>query len=180
METSFEWLINDIERDCYCFIVRNSVSFKTTKVLFSECQRDCVKQYPIVMFGNTIMQPKLSCVYSDDNIKGQSYSGTTIPSIPWTINIKKLRDYISEVSKTFNAGFIPNAALINGYVTSDHYVGFHQDKNLKDGRNMVVTVSLGGSRTFKFREKLDKSKEFSTVLNNGDIVELIAYMNIVF
>ena len=163
--SNVDWLINDSQQNCYAVILRNEIPLETTKILYDDAVRDCSKQYPIrTPAGIMTLQPRFSCVYANDGITKQRYSGQSIPAIPWTQEMKKLRDYVSR------DGFNPNSALLNGYLTSDHNVGWHSDKGLRDGRKIVATVSLGGSRRFMFREKSNHSNKVTTYLHNGDLV----------
>lgn len=70
----------------------------------------------------------------------------------------KLRDYI------VIHDFLPNVALVNGYILPDHHVGYH-----RDSIGMVATVSLGGSRRFWFREYENHNNTIQTVLNDGEM-----------
>jgi alkylated DNA repair dioxygenase AlkB len=116
------------------------------------------------MFGKTMMQPRFSCVFANDGIIGQRYSGQMVPALPWTDLMREMRDQV------INDGFNPTACLINGYCDVSHYVSYHRDKNLNDGRNTVATISIGGSRTFAFRRYDNHEMRASTILNSGDIV----------
>lgn len=78
--------------------------------------------------------------------------------------MKELRDYISR------DGFVSNAALVNGFLEKGHYIDYHSDKDLRDGRNIVSTVSLGGSRVFSFKRISDNTLMPPVILNNGDLV----------
>ena len=61
-------------------------------------------------------------------------------------------------------------------MNKDHYVGWHSDKGLNDPNNVVVTVSLGSSRRFSFREKINHNNKITTYLNDG--VKQMNYLNI--
>jgi alkylated DNA repair dioxygenase AlkB len=159
-----EWILCDHTRGVYCMILRNEVPMEYCRMLYEDCYNYCVTQYPITVFGRQTMQPRLNCVFADDGITGMSYSNQRIPAYPWTPYLKWLRDFVNR------DGFKSNSCLINGYITPDHTVGFHRDKDLRDGRNMVCTVSIGGSRRFVFREYANHSNKVETYLHNGDVV----------
>lgn len=159
-----EWLLNDNQNQWYCCILRNALSFEDTKLIYKVCQRDCIKRYPNILYGKEYLQPRVQCVYSDPDVTGQSYSNQRIESIPWNPLILRVKNFISR------DGFFPNSCLTNGYINKDDYVSWHRDKEMIDGRLMVCTVSIGGSRRFLFRKYNDHSIKIETVLNDGDIV----------
>lgn len=79
--------------------------------------------------------------------------------------VQLIRDFI------FNSyGFYANSCLVNGYLTSSHYVDYHRDKDLKDPNDTVITVSLGGSRVFSFMDIQTGQLLPPIWLNNGDPV----------
>lgn len=93
------------------------------------------------------------------------YSKTVVPTIPWTPLMKNLRNYVSR------DGFNPNSSLVNGYIKENHRIDYHADKDLKDGRDIVPTVSLGGSRIFSFYRIADKFLLPPVWLHDGDLSE---------
>lgn len=164
-DQKIEWILNDDTNGWYCCVLREALSFDDTYLLYSVCQRDCINRYPNTLWGKTYLQPRVQCVYSDSSVTGQTYSNQRIQSIPWTPLISRVKTFITR------DGFIPNSCLVNGYVDGKNdYVSWHRDKEMRDGRNMVCTVSLGGSRTFVFRKYSDNTVKVKTTLNNSDIV----------
>lgn len=159
-----EWIIHRPEIGAYCVVIRNAIPKWMTSQLFLECQRDCVLQLKNTVFNNTYLQPRLNCVYSDPKITKQKYSNTEVPTIPWTSLMNDLRNYVAR------DGFNPNAALVNGYINPDHRVDYHRDRELRDGRDIVATVSLGGSRVFSFIEISNEQLSPPIWLHDGDLV----------
>lgn len=162
--STIEWMICDNNTQCYCVIYRNIIPIDFCNELYNDCYYNCINQYPITMYGRTTMQPRKNCVFANDNITGQSYSGQRVPSIKWTNATLRLRDFINDSS------FQSNACLVNGYIDPNHNVGWHSDKELRDINQTVITVSIGGSRRFSFREKQNHKNVVTTYLNNGDVV----------
>lgn len=173
--SNLEWMIREPHRNCYAVILRNELPKDITSALYRDAFNDCNKQYPIrTPRGEVVLQPRFSCVYADDGITKQKYSGQSVPAIPWTPGMKWLRDYITRDN------FKPNAALVNGYITPDHNVGWHRDKELRDGRDIVATVSLGGSRRFMFREYGTHDNKVEKYLHDGDVVFFYGATNTVY
>lgn len=159
-----EWVIADLSTDCWCVVIRNAIPYDATIELYNDCVRDCTLQIYNTTF-KTYPQPRLNCVYSDTGITKQKYSNTEVPTIPWTPIMQELRDYVNR------DGFKANAALVNGYIDGKkHYVDYHSDKDLRDGRKIVATVSLGGSRVFSFMRICDEILLPPIHLHNGDLV----------
>ena len=67
---------------------------------------------------------------------------------------------------------LPNSCNVNRYDTGKDFVGWHSDDeklfSTFNDQTMIVSLSLGASRTFEIRHK-SSNKEISIVLNNGDI-----------
>lgn len=173
-----EWVLLDKEHNSYCVVIRNAIPNDMCKSLYDECVRDCTLQIYNTTYS-TYPQPRLNCVYSDPGITKQKYSGTEVPTIPWSPLMQQLRDYVNR------DGFISNAALVNGYIYSKSnpyidkngkitnrvdYVDYHPDRELRDSRNIVATVSLGGSRVFSFMRTEDECLMAPVHLHNGDLV----------
>lgn len=158
-----EWPIYDTQNGCFCVVIRKAIPSILTSQLFEECKRDCILQITNTTF-TTYLQPRLNCVYADYGITKMKYSRTEVPTIPWTPLMERLRNYVSR------DGFHSNAALVNGYIKDTHRVDYHEDKDLKDGRDIVATVSLGGSRLFSFFRNIDSFLLPPIWLHDGDLV----------
>lgn len=164
-EYKHEYPIWDVSRDSYCVVVRSLFSYEDTVSIYSDCQKDCNLQIQNKVFNNVYLQPRFNCVYSDEGITKQKYSNTEVPTIPWKSSIRNVRDFIHS-----SYGFRGNGCLVNGYLTGDHYVDYHRDRELRDGRNSVVTVSIGGSRVFSFMDIASGNLSPPIWLHNGDLV----------
>lgn len=176
---TMEWVLMDQQFNSWCVVIRDAIPKHICKILYDECVRDCTLQIYNTTY-TTYPQPRLNCVYSDPGITKQKYSKTEVPTIPWTPTMLQLRDYVNR------DGFKSNAALVNGYIYSktnpyvdangkvnpnrvDH-VDYHPDRELRDSRNVVATVSLGGSRVFSFMRSSDGELMPPVHLHNGDLV----------
>ncbi len=173
-ELKCEYPIYDINNGSYCIVVRDAIPKHMTSQLFMECQRDCTLQITNTLFGKPYLQPRVNCVYANSGITRQKYSGTEVPAIPWTDSMRYVRDYVA----TF--GMNPNACLVNGYLTTDHYVDYHRDRELRDGNNTVMTVSLGGSRVFSFMRISDNELSPPIWLHDGDFVMFYGNTNTLY
>ena len=190
-----EIMIGIEELNCLVEIYRNVIDEDLCKRLYNTVKEDCITKYDISYFDrttkqmSTIQQPRTNCVYADENVTNMSYTTVKIPTLPWNNSITELKETISFED------FKPNSCLVNGYLSLNDHVGLHQDKELRDENNIVCTVSLGGSRCFKFvpffgnltnkeQKLLDKYLEendelstYETYLNEGDVVYMYANTN---
>lgn len=139
-------------------------------------------QPDVVVYGKKHKTPRLQYAVGDDGSRAYGYSNSDIPLHSWTntqtlesealLFLRQVRDAItadnriSGPTNQFNA----NSCLLNYYRNGQEYVGFHSDKEVRDVAQSVVTVSLGCSRTFRFRDKMTKKKTHDIVLNSGDLV----------
>lgn len=175
------------EVDVYVFVYRNVIPKSLCKKLREELEVNCDHRYPNRVFNNIGMQARTNCVYADSDITQMDYSSTSIPSMPWSENMAELKYLIS--SETFN----PNSCLVNGYLEPTDYVPLHRDKDLFDGNNTVCTVSIGGSRCFRYKKyKKDlphqyqlkddsfMSEEHETIVNEGDVCYMFGNANIYY
>lgn len=165
-----EYLINIPEKECYVLIYRNAISTDLCERLLNVLKVDCIHRYPNKVFGRITEQPRCNCLYADDDITQMDYSNSAVPSMKWNSEMLELKRLIS--SDNFN----PNSCLVNGYITNIDMVGAHKDKNLLDGNNTVCTVSLGGTRLFRFKQ-CDTKDVIETYLNQGDVVYMYGKTN---
>lgn len=142
---------------------RNNVSYMVTQEdVLAECESLSMNQYPVVMFGNTVMQPRLNYGCGDPGIESHKYAGLDLALLPWTPAAKMVRDRIVEETQ------IPlNACLTNKYRDGNDYIGEHRDKEALGIGNTVVTVSIGASRLFTATRCSDNFK-YQTMLHQGD------------
>jgi len=102
----------------------------------------------IRMFGRMVDSPRLSAWIGDSDATYR-YSGTRFEPQPWTPVLASLRDRVEEA-----CGTRFNSVLANLYRTGADRMGWHSDDERELGPAPVIaSVSLGATRTFRFRAK---------------------------
>jgi alkylated DNA repair dioxygenase AlkB len=91
------------------------------------------------------MTPRYQLLMGD--IKEYTYSGVTIPSIPWTNEIRAMRDYIYQ-----KFGYYSNAVFINLYMDGSDYLNYHPDQEKEMGDEVdIFSVNALATRNFDIR-----------------------------
>ena len=152
---------------------------------------DLIKQVPWMKKFNPrfeVDEPRLSCGIGD-GIDGRGnpivhhYSGTSTPQINWDSTkypvlkrVRELRDRIEQ-----ETGLFHDSASLQLYRTGDDYIGEHADLELKpsisriwdiESNETVYALSLGASRRFFLRNKEDKSRRMTFMVNHGDMLAM--------
>lgn len=123
------------------------------------------KQEPIRMFGKEVMQPRLTCWYSDPGV-AYSYSGISMKSLTWNKTLLSIKSRIEPV-----AGVSFTGALLNLYRDGHDSMGWHRDNEKVLGHNPVIgSVSFGATRLFQFRDYDTKSEIVTLNLSNGSLL----------
>ncbi|RPD42897.1 alpha-ketoglutarate-dependent dioxygenase AlkB family protein [Chitinophaga barathri] len=123
------------------------------------------KQEPVIMFGKTVMQPRLTAWYGDEG-KAYSYSGITMQPVPWTEALLAIKTRAEAV-----AGQSFNSALLNFYRNGQDSMGWHRDNESSLGLNPVIgSVSFGAEREFQLRHYMNRSMKRSVVLTHGSVL----------
>lgn len=113
--------------------------------------------------GKTVLSPRMTSLYGS---KSYSYSGQKLELNPLT---KPLERIIQLLHEKFGYDF--NVILFNHYRNGNDSVSWHSDSEKELGTNPVIaSLSLGGSKPFKFRNKKDKSEKKDFLLENGDLI----------
>src|SRR5579859_7026561 len=95
--------------------------------------------------------------------KAYNYSQMEYPFRPLLPELKQLAHKIGE-----QIGFVPNNCLINFYTDGKSKMGFHSDQtDILEAGTGVAIVSLGETRTLKFRNIADPSQTESYELPSG-------------
>ena len=92
--------------------------------------------------------PRQQTAFGDDGLS-YTFSGVTIPALPWSPTVMKLREGVQKVTKhSFNF------ALVNRYRNGLDHMGEHQD-NERDlcSESPIVSLTFGQERDFVFRHK---------------------------
>ena len=117
-----------------------------------------------VMFGKRIITKRKVAWYGDQAFS-YTYSNNTKYALPWTDELKQLKELIEQKS-----GETYNSCLLNLYHDGSEGMAWHSDgeKDLKkDGA--IASMSFGAERKFAFKHK--KSKEtVSLHLEHGSLL----------
>lgn len=123
------------------------------------------KQYPIQMFGKTMLQPRLIAWYGDPNTS-YTYSQTTLVAEGWNDELKLIQE---KLIQHFQFNF--NSVLVNLYRDGQDSMGWHSDNEKELGQQpIIVSLSLGTPRTLQFRKKDDHKTKASVLLESGSLL----------
>jgi len=132
---------------------------------FAELRDTAPWQQKKASFGH--MQPRLTASYGDDGVT-YSYSGTVNTAISWTPTLLEIKQKIEAVQGRYNY------ALLNRYRSGADSLGMHADDEPGMG-NVIGSLSLGATRTFRFKH--NKTKETRTFpVGNGTLVIMAGTM----
>ena len=102
----------------------------------------------ITVFGKRYWQPRLSAVYGDTGVS-YTYSGLTLPTMPWTPLLHRIRDDLHQAT-----GHQFNSVLLNYYRDQHDSMGWHSDDETALGAQPVIaSLSFGATREFKLKHK---------------------------
>lgn len=123
-----------------------------------------LQQESILLFGKTVLQPRLSRFYADPGVS-YVYSRQKFVGEKWTTELHELNQRIQDMtSNQFNS------ALVNYYRDGNDSMGLHADNEPELGANpTIASMNYGASRKMVFRKNGTKEK-FETVLNHGDLL----------
>lgn len=123
------------------------------------------KQYPIRLFGKTMLQPRLIAWYGNADLT-YKYAQTTLVASGWTSELAALRQQItSETTYTFNS------VLANWYRDGQDSMGWHSDNEKELGpAPCIASISLGAVRTLHFRTIQKPHKRASILLEHGSLL----------
>lgn len=135
--------------------------------LFFKLLQDQVpwKQEPIWMFGKKVMQPRLTALFGDPEVK-YSYSGIEMKAFSWIEPLIQIRERLkAQVPTQFTH------VLLNYYRDGKDSMGWHRDNESSLGKNpCIASVSLGETRTFQIRNKETKSHKIDISLTHGSLL----------
>jgi hypothetical protein len=113
------------------------------------------------------MQPRLTASYGDEGLT-YFYSGTENQALPWTPTLLEIKHKIEAVQGQYNY------CLLNRYRSGADSVGMHADNEPGMG-NVIGSLSLGATRTFRIRH--NKTKETRMFeLANGTLIIMAGTM----
>lgn len=123
------------------------------------------QQYPIRMFGKTMLQPRLIAWYGDQGIR-YTYSQTTLVAEGWNDDLKQIQE---ELRQRFQLNF--NSVLANLYRDGQDSMGWHSDNEKELGEQPIIaSISLGVARTLQFRQKDHPKTKTSILLEPGSLL----------
>lgn len=110
------------------------------------------QQEKLLMFGKQVTPKRKVAWYGDDSYV-YTYSNTKKRAIPWTPQIKLLKDYLEQVT-----GEKFNSCLLNLYHNGSESMGWHSDDEPDIQKNSAIaSLSFGAERIFKFKHKNTKT-----------------------
>ena len=123
-------------------LLEQCVSYVTPQLL---------EQPEIIVYGKPCRQHRNIGFFSDESI-GYNYSKKLMASKP-------LSSCLSELLATINTmlGTKFNGILVNKYMDGTDYIGAHSDDETGLDGLGVVSISYGAERTFRIRNKNDRS-----------------------
>lgn len=138
--------------------------------LFQQLRHEIAwEEKTIKLFGKEVMQPRLVAFYGDEGV-AYTYSGKTNIAMPWTATLQSI---VSDIAQ--QTGMSYNSVLINYYRNGQDSMGWHSDDEKELGEKpLVASLSLGVTRRFAFRHKLDKKHTFVMPLTEGSLLVMPA------
>ena len=119
----------------------------------------------IRMYGRFVLQPRLIAWYGDPDIT-LKYSSLNLTSTPWTATLTRIKDAIEE-----DLGYSFNGVFLNYYRNGHDYMGWHRDNERVHGlQPLIISVSFGAARLFKFRHYQQKDVVKNLKLNSGSLL----------
>ena len=145
---------------------RNYFNNKESDALFDSLKKNIEwKKDFIKMFGKSHPIPRLTAWYGDEK-KTYTYSGITMTPLPWTKELIEVKSKIEVYSKIKF-----NSVLLNFYRSGSDSVSWHSDDEKELGEEPIIgSVSFGGIRKFRLRNKEDKKLIHSYELENGSLL----------
>ncbi|CAG9783443.1 unnamed protein product [Diatraea saccharalis] len=100
------------------------------------------------VFGKLYPLPRQQVAYGGPGIT-YSYSGTTVPALPWPTPVLALRDFLTTLK-----GIKYEFVLVNKYRNGNDHMGEHRDNEPElDSNYPITSVSLGQDRDFILKHK---------------------------
>lgn len=119
----------------------------------------------ILIFGKRRRVPRLVAWHGDPGT-GYTYSGTAHEPLPWTAELRRLRERAQTLT-----GHDYNSVLLNLYRHGQDSMGWHSDDEPELGRNpAIASVSLGATRRFKLRHRRLVDAGVTLDLGHGDVL----------
>lgn len=118
------------------------------------------------MYDKTIITPRLTAWYGDDNKSYESADNNISRTNLWTQELLSLKERIEQ-----EFGYQFNGVLLNLYRDQNDSVAWHRDKESRYGKRPVIaSISLGQTRNFDFRKKDHHPSKYSLPLPHGALL----------
>lgn len=118
------------------------------------------------MYDKTVLTPRLTAWYGDQNKSYESADSNTSKTNSWTPELLTLKE---KIEKEFGYKF--NGVLLNLYRDNNDSVAWHRDKESRYGKRPVIaSISLGEIRNFDFRKRDHHQSKYSLPLPNGSLL----------
>lgn len=118
------------------------------------------------MYDKTVLTPRLTAWYGNQNKSYESADNNTSSSNPWIPELLSLKE---RIEKEFGYRF--NGVLLNLYRDNNDSVAWHRDKESRYGKRPVIaSISLGQTRNFDFRKKDHHQSKYSLPLPHGSLL----------
>jgi alpha-ketoglutarate-dependent dioxygenase alkB family protein 2 len=139
------------------------------RVLFDQLEREITyldgRYTKITVFGKEYAVPRRHAAYADAGIS-YTYSGLTLPSLPWTPTLSAIKDVVNLVT-----GYEYNYVLVNRYANGKDCIGYHaDDESSIDMEAPIAAVSLGEERAFTLKHNTVKNNVLTLKLESGSLL----------
>ena len=123
------------------------------------------KQDEVVVYGKKHLAPRLSC-WMGESWMSYTYSKNQMRPQPWREVPMEIKTQVEAISgETFNS------VLINYYRDGRDSNGWHADDEIELGQQPIIaSLSLGASRDFYLRNKLDRKDQLKLTLQAGSLL----------
>jgi len=126
----------------------------------------------IFVYGKVCRQPRDVAFFQNalpdgTASHGYRYSGRTMAAQPLTDSLLQLLECIN-----IKFGSTYNGILVNRYLNGRKYISAHSDDETGLNQTGVVALSYGATRTFRIRNKADKTRVIDVPLCSGEIVHM--------
>ncbi len=119
--------------------------------------------------GNVVKMPRLVAWYGDVDYR---YSGIHHAKAAMPAWLRNLADDLSEqASLALGKPVEVNSVLCNWYRNGQDSISFHADDEAELGdKPVIISVSLGATRSFQFKENANPKNKVTYALTDGSVV----------